>query len=268
MRRCIVSVVALALSTSAPSNAQNPPPPQESALAGITARGRRLVEYDRAASRGTDAILAVWPRPTGISGFLARINERGTWLVEFGRLSAARDTFFILATATQRGSTDQFTAELHQSPRIGNDVELRSFRALQAAGADLSRGPRPFQGTYNSYVLPEASGGWLVYFLPAQTQPNEYPHGGDFRYAVSPDGNTVISRFQMHRSVISGSVPASAMGGFHTAIVEDQPEDSDVFLVLSRKPAKPEVVVTEHFMYDIHTDGRITWQYSTSVKKP
>ena len=41
------------------------------------------------------------------------------------------------------------------------------------------------------------------------------------------------------------------------AVLDDVPEDTDIFYVLTRKPAMPEMVATEHFMYEIATDGSI-----------
>ena len=88
-----------------------------------------------------------------------------------------------------------------------------------------------------------------------------YPHGGDFRYVVSADGATIISKFQMHRTVLMSAVPANAVAGMHTVITGDVPMESCVFLVLSRQPSRPELVATEHFDFEIHRDGSIEWRY-------
>ncbi len=45
--------------------------------------------------------------------------------------------------------------------------------------------------------------------------------------------------------------------GFHTAVVAEIPEDTDVYHVLSRTPKVPEYVATDHFIYRIDTDGKI-----------
>ena len=46
--------------------------------------------------------------------------------------------------------------------------------------------------------------------------------------------------------------------GYHTHVLSDVPEDTDVLLVLTRQPQVPEMVVTQTFMYTIATDGTIT----------
>jgi hypothetical protein len=243
--------------------AQAPAPPPDSALAGITSRGRLLAAYDRAAWHGTDAVLAKLPNPVGVEGFLAEQDRTGNWHVLFGRLSPAADTLFVVARADQATGPDSFRVAISAPPTTGSNVEREAFRAMRTAGADLKAGPRPWAGTYNSYVLPRPDGGWLVYFLPAQTQQRIYPHGGDFRYEVSPDGGTVQSKFQMHHTVLMLGVPANAVAGMHTVVTADLPQDSDVFLVLSRVPLKPELVRTEHFNFQVDTNGTITWRYAT-----
>lgn len=244
--------------------AQTAPPPSDTALAGITTRGRLLAAYDRAAWHGTDAILAKMPNPVGVEGFLAQQDRTGSWHVLFGRLSVAGDTLFVVARAEQASGPDSFRVAIPAAQAIGSAAEREAFRAMRTAGADLKASPRAWAGTYNSYVLPKADGTWLVYFLPAQTQQGVYPHGGDFRYEVSPDGGTVRSKFQMHRTVLMLSVPTDAIAGTHTVVTADLPQDSDVFLVLSRVPLRPELVRTEHFNFQVQTDGTITWTYAKS----
>jgi hypothetical protein len=69
-----------------------------------------------------------------------------------------------------------------------------------------------------------------------------YPYGGDVRYLISPDGSTLITKRQMHKSVLE-SIPAdiprstTPAAGYHSHVLSDVPEDTDVFLVLSRHPA-------------------------------
>lgn len=247
--------------------AQVAPPPADSVLAAITARGRSLAAYDRAAWLATDAVLARWPNPSGVDGFLARQDERGAWLVLFARLSSSQDTLLVMATAAQQTS-DSFSVVLHMPPRFGSDVERHAFRAMQTAAADLQSGPLPYRGTYSPYVLPRSGGGWLVYFLPARTQPSMNPHGGDWRYDVSPDGAIITKKVQMHRGVLMSSVPADAVAGMHTVVTADIAQDSDVFLVLTRRPLKPEVIGTDNFDYQIHANGTISWRYGQRTKQP
>lgn len=254
------SVVLLSCFLATSLAAQATPSPSDTALAGITERGRQLAAYDQAAWHGTDAILAKWPNPTGVEGFLAQRGSDGGWRLMFGRLNAAGDTLLVGATAVQRGKTDEYDVTLHRPFRVGDDVERRAFLALRTAGKDLAASPPPFRGNYNSYALPRADGSWYIYFLPGQTQAGALPHGGDFRYDVTADGTTIRSKWAMHRGVLNAAVPDSGVAGMHTVLVADLPQDSDVFLVLSRRPSKPELIGTAHFDFEIRVDGTITWR--------
>ena len=238
--------------------AQVPPPPADTTLAGITARGRLLAAYDAAAWRASDAVA---PRATAalMEGFIARRGS-GSWDVLFGRLTPGTDTFLVVATATEPEGQGSRQLQWHDPPVVASDADLRAFRALRTATRAVSARPRIHQGTYNGYVLPRDDGAWWVYFLPAQTQNGIYPHGGDFRLVVGADGRTVIALHQMHNTVLQMQVPVDAVAGAHTVVTGDVPQDSDVFLVLTRQPQKPEVIGTQHYHYQIHVDGTITWR--------
>ncbi len=255
MRHLLFLAVSLVLPLA--MSAQAVPPPADSALAGITARGRQLAAYDQVSASATDALLATWPNPTGIEGFWAQQLNGGAWRVIFARLNAAGDSLVVAATVDQVGSTDSFTVERRE--RQGTETERLAFRALRSASRDFQAEPRAYNGPYNTAVLPDPRGGWWVYFLPGQTQVAVVPHGGDLRYAVAADGITIRDKLIMHKSVLNLAVPAAAEAGMHTVITADLPHDSDVFLVLSRRPRKPEVVVTEHFRFEIGVDGSIKW---------
>ena len=51
---------------------------------------------------------------------------------------------------------------------------------------------------------------------------------------------------------------ASLKAGFHTAVLDDRPEDTDVFLVLTRRPEVPEYVISATLYFRIDVDGTIT----------
>ena len=102
-----------------------------------------------------------------------------------------------------------------------------------------------------------------MYVLPAQTKTGIYPLGGDVRYVMALDGSTIVEKRQLHKSILEinpGSVPkgATPTGGYHTHILSDVPEDTDVFYVLTRRPSEPEFIVTpSKKMYGIGVDGVI-----------
>jgi hypothetical protein len=139
---------------------------------------------------------------------------------------------------------------------------LFAARALDLASADFGRTNRP----YNVAVLPVTGADakdqqelLYVYFYPAQTKAGIYPLGGDARYLASADGMKIIEKRQMHKAVVDAA-PAKGKkmaAGFHSHILSDEPEDTDVLHVLQQDPPVPEMIVTPHFVYEVASDGMI-----------
>jgi hypothetical protein len=111
-------------------------------------------------------------------------------------------------------------------------------------------------------VLPANEGQLNVYVLPAQTKIGVYPLGGDERYTVSSDGNTLIDKHRMHHSILTFDTndpqTAKIVAGYHVHVLSDVPEDTDVFYVLTRRPSIPEFIgVDGKLRYTIMEDGSI-----------
>ena len=45
----------------------------------------------------------------------------------------------------------------------------------------------------------------------------------------------------------------------HTHVLDDTPEDTDVFHVLTRKPSVPEMILTKQFVFQVDPDGKIKY---------
>lgn len=245
---CLATVMVVAQ-----ARAQTSGTGMDSLLAGITARGRELAAYDVAAWHATDAVEALPGKRSPINAFIARTDSNGRWVVSFGLLTEARDTFYRAYEAIQGDTPEQFSVKVHSLPEPMTGYERAAAAALRLGIDTFGTVQRP----YNAYVIPAPGGEWWVYLLPAQTQWGVYPHGGDVRYRVSPDGATILETHRMHNTVIDRQMPDSAVSGMHTAVVDTLPEDSDVFLVLSRAPRKPEYVVSDCCIYAVQLDGRI-----------
>lgn len=230
-------------------------------LDAITARGRLLAEYDRAAWYGTDAVLALHPDQNLVRGYLARRRADGLWEVVFGRLDPQANAFLIAYRAVQRSPGDTSYLATAVLPRE-SDAEwyARAARALDVARGAFGAANRP----YNAMVVPAGGDGdWFVYLVPAITRPGVYPLGGDVRYRVSSDGRTMIAQRRLHNTVLEWAPPEAKAGRepvmtYHTAVLDDRPEDTDVFHVLSRAPKFQEYVVSKSFFFRIDVDGRIT----------
>lgn len=232
--------------------------PTEALLSGITERGRQLAEYDAAAWRASDALVAAAVQLEGkVQEYVARRGPAG-WVVSFGQLSPGRDTFEVAYEAVEDSAAlHRFRIVSHEPARAVQGFEVFAARAIQIAKDDFGTPPRQ----YNWAVLPDPKKqAFWVYATPAQVQEGMYPHGGDVRYLVSLTGDSILEKRRLHNSILEMPPEPAAEAGMHTALMDDVPEDTDVFYVLSRRPSLPEIIVTEHYMYEIRTDGSIVWQ--------
>ncbi|HMJ08668.1 MAG TPA: hypothetical protein VK468_06665, partial [Pyrinomonadaceae bacterium] len=190
----------------------------------------------------------------------------GIWTVVYGKLNDKKDRYLISYEATQQASPTEFKVQKFVKPREDTVFYLNAARAIATAAAVFApAADRP----YNAAVLPITDGRFTVYFVPAQVTTGIFPLGGDTRYIVSSDGTKIVETRQLHRSIIDFQIPANAKpeSGYHTAILDDVPEDTDVFHVLAREPKIPELVVTQKYVYRINTDGSILYLMTTDAFK-
>jgi hypothetical protein len=228
--------------------------PSEAELAAITARGVLLAEYDKAAWQATDAVKATHPVEGRVGRYIARKTDAG-WVVAFGQLNDVGDKFLLAYEAVRRGGTGQFEVRGFDPAREDAGWNLAAAKGIDIAMKDLGRTGRP----YNVAVLPAEHEGMYVYLYPAQIKAGDYPLGADVRYRVSPDGTKIIEKRQMHQTIIEFA-PArkDVKVGYHSHVLSDLPEDTDVLLVLTRKPQVPELVLAGPYMFTIHTNGKIS----------
>lgn len=243
--------------------AQRNSPPSPAELAEITERGRQLAAYDIAAWHATDAVLAMKPVEGSVTRYIAKKTENG-WSVAFGRFTEKRDKFLIVYEAIQGAGPKEFNVKKYETPKEDTGFYLSAAKASETAIADFTGEARP----HNVAVLPAKSGQMYVYVVPAQTKQGVYPLGGDVRYVVSQDGSKIVEKRQLHKSIIEFATPPQAQkveAGYHTAVLDDIPEDTDVFHVLSRKPSVPEWIATRQYVYRIEPDGTITYVMTTEA---
>lgn len=232
-------------------------PQNDPIMPDVTARGRALYAYDQAAWHATDAVQAEHPAEQAVGRYIARNSEAG-WKVAFGHLNAARDKFLVAYEATQGAAPDQFVVKKLEPPEEDTSFCLVAARAIDTALHDFHGEQRP----YNVAVLPADSSQLYVYVIPAQTENGIYPLGGDARYLISADGNSIVEKRQLHKTIIENreQMPngATAQMSWHTHVLSNVPEDTDVFYVLTRRPSIPEMIGTpDKKLYQISTDGTI-----------
>ncbi len=227
-------------------------------LAAITERGKFLADYDQASWHATDAVrLKVLPNDPNVRAYVAR-RIGSNWIVDFGKLNDAGTQFLTAYEATEEADLQHFTVAAFAKPR--GDSAARSAAAVGIARAIIAFGKvaRP----YNTAVLPRPDGTFYVYLYPAQTQAGIYPLGGDERFLFSPDGQTILERRRMHNTILEAPEPQAPSGskvsaGYHVAVRDNVPEDTDVFHVLARSPSIPEYVLAQDEIYLIRVDGTI-----------
>ena len=256
MRKILTLVISLVLSSSSVL-AEKSKPLTDSELAAITARGRMLADYDTASWHATDAVLALKPAEGAVGRYIARKNDSG-WVVVFGRFNEDKDAFLVVYEATQGSDLRQFTVRTYDPPQKDTGFFYIAAKAIEISLQNTHLEKRP----YNTYVLPLDSSQLYVYVLPAQTVADVYPLGGDTRYLVSADGANITETRQLHKSILEikqsappGTKPA---GGYHTHVLTDAPEDTDVFHVLRQEQPLPEAVGTKSGIYMVQVDGTIT----------
>lgn len=253
-----LATVLLFLSPLVVSAASKDPPASRDYLETVTKNGRALFDYDQAAWQATDAFLALKPDRNAGGKYIARKTDAG-WTVAFGDLSPAGDSYLVTYEAIETSAPGIFEVKKYDPPRQDSGYYLCAAKALYLAvqqfGNDHGR-------PYNTAVLPAPNSGLYVYLYPAQTKNNIYPLGGDTRYTISADGTTVLEKRQLHKAIIEvdmSSIPkgAQSVGGYHSHVLSDTPEDTDVLLVLTRQPHLPEYIRTEAGTYVVQTDGTI-----------
>ena len=74
----------------------------------------------------------------------------------------------------------------------------------------------------------------------------------------------MLEKRQMHKTILEFNSNDNSSGikkleaGYHTHVLSNIPEDSDVFYVLNRKPSIPEYIGTQSKkIYVVQTDGTI-----------
>jgi hypothetical protein len=247
----VVFVVAISACAAGKKKQSDPIMPD------VTARGRALYEYDQAAWHATDAVQAMHPRPQSVGRYIARKSD-AAWTVMFGHLNEQRDEFLIAYEASQGATPQDFTVKPYEPPQVDKGFYLGAAKAIDTTLRDFRGEKRP----YNVAILTAPSNQFYVYVVPAQTTEGVYPLGGDARYLITADGGTIVEKRQLHKTIIEnrGELPAGATtkATFHTHILSEVPEDTDVFFVLARKPPMSEFIGTRNKkLYEIGPDGTI-----------
>jgi hypothetical protein len=232
-------------------------PPSVDSLAAITRRGHALMERDSIACLGGDAMAALSFPPDSVRRLVTRQTRQG-WEVAVGTLSEDGRAFLISRVATPGIQKGLWASSEYESPESDSGYFADAARAIETSLAMFRPAAhRP----YVAMAIPTDDGPWWVYVYPAATQEGVYPRGGDMRFRVSSDGRVIIESRRLHESITEFSVrtarSASSPPENESLVSGDTPEDTDVFHVLQRRPALPELMRAGRYLYRIDVDGSI-----------
>lgn len=230
--------------------------PSTEEIVKIENRGRQIADYERAAIKATDLLLASEPNKSKLGIYLA-INSGGTWVVYFGKISDA-GTEFVVARSyfcpdglfNEMKEVQDFQTATKEILHLAKAVEL----ALSSIKGKFQR--------YNSNVFREKNSSITVYLTPGNENPEIILLGGDFKFSISQDGSEILNEALLHKSVLrmplnigGGKQPASA---FHTHVLDDLPTETDVALVLLNPQLAPHFVAGPRWMSRVDATGKIT----------
>ena len=235
-------------------------PADTAELAAIAERGRAIAAYDQVAWHATDAVQALHPKDGLVQMYLGQLTSAG-WVVAFGQLNETKDRFLLAFETTPTDDIKQPKVTVNSPP-----VEEQGQWLEEARAYDLARTAfKPQIRAYNGTVLPVPQGGWYVYFYPAQTTFESFPTGADIRYRVSQDGTKIEETHRMHASLLELKVTKGVKTemSFHTAFLDDAPEDTDVANVLMMGGI-PMIIAGHKFTYQIAADGTPSYVSTTA----
>jgi len=259
LSRCTNALIVACVCMSRVAAAQNAPTQQT--LDEISARGRALAGYQRAAWIASMQLLATNPDPARVQRYVAYHADSG-WVVAFGRLSAERDTFYVShigVPAAINGQRVDSTFEFETFAEPGADVDYLARAARAMDLATMTRGAT--QRSYSAAAIPDGHGDWFVYLTPSANIASEWPLGDDVRYRISADGERVLETRRMHKGMVEperiGKDGARLTAGKRQKAMRDLPEDTDVFHVVVNRARASELVSTSHYQYLVNPDGSI-----------
>jgi hypothetical protein len=194
----------------------------------------------------------------GVRRLIARKTDRG-WEVGVGQLSESGAEFLVSILATP-GMQTTWALQPFDPPLPDTGYFARAGRAIETA---LVMFHPVVRRPHIATVLPASDGPWWwVYVYPSPLQEGVWPRGGDMRFRVSADGRVVTETRRLHEEITEYSVrnarmTASTADG-QSIVSGNAPEDTDVFHILQRRPALPELMTAGKYRYRIDVDGRIT----------
>jgi hypothetical protein len=217
--------------TAAPVANVAPAPIRAFDLATIEKLGREIYQQDCLAFIATEVLFAQrteqGPSDDGVRGWITGTTG-GKDVVRFIRVGGAGPEALYDVTIAEGPPTLTRPASAALSPE-----ESAQYRARMLALANIQPA---CSDRYNTVALrdPE-SDGWLVWALAATVEPNVIPIGGHYRFAISPDGNTIRARDALSTTCLRIQPDEDSAGEFVSHVVSLTPVETHVFSSLNYK---------------------------------
>jgi hypothetical protein len=259
IKSCFLAAFIL-LSICSISLAQETLPSKEE-IGKVENRGREIANYEKAAIRATDLLLASKPDRSKL-GFYLAVKQKNDWLVYFGKnTNKGFDTQYIYSCPEGRFNEMR---KLNKS-EIEKDIKqifpeniYQLAKAIDIAFKSISEDlifPR-----YNTNVFREKDGTITVYLTPGnEDQKIIGILGGDFRISVSKDASEVIKKNKLHASYLKLTTPPKDVAGsYETHVLGDLPTETDVAFIILNPVLAPHFITGKTWMSKIEADGKIT----------
>lgn len=158
----------------------------------LSAAERAAAAYQRAAWLATVQLMARNPDPSEVQRYVAYHADSG-WVVAFGRLNVARDTFYvshIAVPAAIGGQRVDSIFEFHDFATPGPDVDflVRAARAMDTAVIAMGARARD----YRAAAIPAENGDWLVYVTPAPNYASAKAPARGLAFRISADADRIL----------------------------------------------------------------------------
>jgi hypothetical protein len=246
----LLGVVGVTTARANPSETLRALSPQEAAtLRADEVVGRAMYLSDRAAAVATDAALELdaFRKESRVRGWITQAHGDAVTVTFIDATPAALYRATVSDAGKLVGKVEAYATPLPLSPIEASAAAARAV----ALGAKF----QPCSARYNTVVLPtggSAADKWLVYLLPATTQPGVIPIGGAYRMTV--DHGTIVAQRPFTKSCIALEDDPRAVGLMITHLLDPTPTEVHVFWSLWAH--KDMYVSTEGATWAIH-DGRI-----------
>ncbi len=225
-------------------------------IAVIEKRGQEIADYEKAAIKATDLLLASNPDKSKLSIYVA-VKEPHLWRVYFGKVSNKG----FKAGYVYSCPDGQFS-RMTQEKNMDNISDEVIYLAKAVSLALDSLGTHRQFAKYNPDAFREKDGTITVYLMPGNEVADNMIIGGDFRLSISNDASRLLNKTKLHDSFIKFPLHKSNQEAtMHTHIL-GLPTETDVALTILNPSIAPHCVVDEIGIWKIDTNGKISFVYS------